>query len=135
MPSPRLTSLALAAALTIAAGGCGNGASSPPDGASAALMVFAIATTPDPPTVGQNTMHIEVHRGDGGAVAGARVVVDPQMPAHGHGSSELPRITDEGEGRYRAFPVTFQMPGAWRVRVEVTAGDDTQAAVVDYDVR
>jgi hypothetical protein len=130
-------SLLVAAALALAGAGCGDGTntSSQPDLAARGLMVLTVATTPDPPRTGQNTMTIDVKRADGQPVTGAQLTVDPQMPAHGHGSTEVPQITDEGQGRYRAFPVTFQMPGAWRVTIVVKAGADTETKIVDYDVR
>lgn len=77
--------------------------------------------TPDPPVVGENTLHIRVEDLNGLPQTGAVVIVDPQMPAMGHGSSAEPVVTEDDEpGDYTASPVTFTMPGEWEVTIDVT---------------
>ena len=72
---------------------------------------FASAT----PSVGQHHLAITVKNGAGEGLAGAAVTVLATMPTMGHGSTETPVVTDQGGGTYDAYPVTMQMPGAWRV--------------------
>lgn len=87
---------------------------------------------PDPPVAGQNTMEITISDSNG-PVEGALVTVDPQMPMHGHGSSDVPAVEDLGGGTYRAFPVTFTMPGSWEVTVTVAA--PSGSALFKYEVQ
>ncbi|MEX0283350.1 MAG: hypothetical protein AB3N23_01945 [Paracoccaceae bacterium] len=47
---------------------------------------------------------------------------DADMPTHQHGMNYTPQITDLGDGEFQASGVVFHMPGAWRLRVKVTAG-------------
>ena len=70
---------------------------------------------PASPVVGENTMYIELFDAEDQPLEGATIVVDPQMPEHGHGSPDVPVITDMGDGDYEAFPVTLFMPGMWEV--------------------
>ena len=88
-------------------------------GAAAALIITA-ELTELPGHVGQNTMTIEVRDLAGDAVAGADVVVVPEMVIHGHGSTEDATVVDGGAGLYTAFPVTFTMPGPWTVNITAT---------------
>jgi nitrogen fixation protein FixH len=71
----------------------------------------------------------------GAAMTSAQVTVNPQMPSMGHGSTEIPVVTEMGSGRYQAYPVTFQMPGTWEVTITATAGAETGTTKVSYDVR
>lgn len=92
---------------------------------------FEITMTMEPatPKVGQNVMMVTVKDKDGKAVTGAEITVDPQMPAHGHGSSETPKYEEMGEGKYTASPVTLQMKGDWEITVTVKANGQTGSKV------
>lgn len=132
-PSRLFAALAVLPLLALAlTSGCADddGRPLPEDGA----FIVAAAWNPDPPAVGQNTLTLTVTDASGAAVTGATVVVDPQMPTHGHGSSEDPVITEVGAGVYTATPVTFQMPGAWEITVDATLGDDHGTLVIDLTV-
>lgn len=74
------------------------------------------------PKTGQHTLWIDVHSKEGKAMSGATIEVKPHMPAHGHGSSEQAKIEELGKGKYKATPVTFQMPGEWEIIVDVSVG-------------
>lgn len=94
---------------------------------------------PEAVKTGQNTLKIHLRDHDDAPITGATIVVDPQMPIHGHGSSEDPVVTELGEGNYEAFPVTFTMPGPWVVHVTATAKDEAGQTVerdisLDVDV-
>jgi hypothetical protein len=102
------------------------------------LMVATWRT--DPIQVGQNTLDIRVTDADGIPVAEAFIEVDPQMPTHGHGSSQTPILCKEAdrsedscepspgclqsEGCYTFFPVTFTMGGPWVVTLRAMWIDD-----------
>jgi len=103
--------------------------------AEASALVVTAMITPDPPTTGQNALMLHVHDDTGAPVPGATITVDPQMPMHGHGSTETAVVTDDGDGVYTASPVTFQMPGAWKVTIDVTAGALSGQLVLDYTVQ
>ncbi|MCO4764202.1 MAG: FixH family protein [Myxococcales bacterium] len=81
--------------------------------------------------IGQNILHITVSDRDGAKLPGAVVTVDPQMPTHGHGSSETPVVKDGGQGAYTASPVTLQMQGHWKITVTATHDTETGATVLD----
>ncbi len=75
-----------------------------------------------PPIVGRNTMTLTVKDLTGNPVTGATLVVDPEMPSHGHGSPEIPVIQDLGGGQYKADPVSLIMVGRWEINVTATQG-------------
>lgn len=89
---------------------------------------------PDPPRVGPNALHIQVLDAAGDPVEGATLTVEPFMPAHGHGSSEDPVVTEQGGGHYRADPITFTMPGQWEVTIEARADGERGKLVLDQVV-
>jgi hypothetical protein len=92
------------------------------------------ATFTDAVKTGQNRLHLVLEDQVGRHLAGATFAVVPSMPMHGHGSSETPVVTDLGQGEYEAFPVTFQMPGAWTVAIDATLGDLTTHLDVELTV-
>jgi YtkA-like len=57
-----------------------------------------------------------------GAGAPTGVVVDADMPSHGHGMNTKAETTHEEGPRYRARGMLFHMAGEWSIVVEVTAG-------------
>ncbi len=131
--TPRRMALALSLlALSLAAPACADDAT-PVDTTTAELAISA-TLDPMPPTTGQHTLTITVVDEDGAPVEGATVNVDPQMTMHGHGSSETAVVAEDGAGVYTAFPVTFQMPGMWKVSVSATAGAMSGSAAIDYQV-
>ncbi|MCB9740753.1 MAG: FixH family protein [Deltaproteobacteria bacterium] len=81
--------------------------------------------------VGKNTMTVTVKDSAGAAVSGAAVTVDPQMPMMGHGSIDTPVVTDNGDGTYKADPVTLQMSGKWVITVKASKGSGSGEATVD----
>jgi hypothetical protein len=87
-----------------------------------------------PPRAGRNTLVVHVADARGEPVGDAVVTVDPQMPAHGHGSTEDPVVEVGTAGRYVAYPVTFQMAGTWLVTVTATAGESTGTLELEADI-
>lgn len=104
------------------------------DGGEGTTLTLAAVIESGTPAVGQNAMIVTITDEAGDAIVGATVTVDPQMPSMGHGSSEVAVVTDNGDGTYRAFPVTFQMGGPWTVTVDAEAGEMTGQLVLDYNV-
>jgi len=89
---------------------------------------------PAPPKVGRNTMKITLTDANGYGVTGASITLKILMVSMGHGTNEVPKITDNGDGSYKAYPVKFTMPGGWRVTVTAKAGEATATAVVNSEV-
>jgi hypothetical protein len=72
------------------------------------------------------TLHLET--AGGAPVNTAVLVVDADMPQHGHGLPSRPRVVGAlGAGDHRVEGLKFSMGGWWRVRVAVdgAAGADT----------
>ena len=116
------------------------GCSGDSDGADATEQVagaLSVEATIDPagPAVGKSTLHIEISDADGQPVEGATLTVEPQMSMHGHGSPDVPVVTDLGGGNYDAFPVTLTMPGMWEVTVDVSMGDEQGTRVFEYQAQ
>lgn len=85
---------------------------------------------------GQNTLVITVKRAATGAlITDATLKVYPHMPAHGHGSTEEPKIQSMGEGKYKASPVTFHMPGEWEIVVNAASGPEVGKLTFQVDVK
>jgi hypothetical protein len=142
----RSTALIAAAA---ALAGCGAGAppmaadlsfAGPPAltvaSASGALSI-AVWWSPPHPTVGYDACQLAVTDQSGAPVPGATLTVVPWMPAHGHGASVQPAVTEASPGVYVATPLDFFMSGTWELRTRIARGadgstlDDTAQPTVD----
>lgn len=51
------------------------------------------------------------------------IVIDAQMPAHGHGMNYRPSATPAGPGRFRFTGLMLHMPGTWRLTFDLLQGD------------
>ena len=60
--------------------------------------------------------------------------VDAQMPAHRHGMNYRPRVSSQGDGRYRAEGLLFHMPGSWQFVFDVERPDRTERLTADVVV-
>lgn len=131
----RLSALLLLIVGAYALAACGDSDDSGESGAQGAdTLLISAQFMSESIDAGQHTLTIHVSDLDGSAVEGATVTVDPQMPSHGHGSSETPVITELGDGTYQADNVTFQMPGPWEVTIEATKGELSGSLLMDIDV-
>lgn len=73
------------------------------------------------------TLHVET--ADGKPVDGATIVVDGDMPQHGHGMPTRPAVTQAlGNGDYRVEGMKFQMGGWWQIYVDVAAEGQSDKA-------
>jgi nitrogen fixation protein FixH len=124
----RLLLLPFAAVVLLLA--CGTGSET-----SEGTLQLSATIAPDPPVAGRNTLTIEVRDAQGQPVEGASLEVKPWMPSHGHGSTETPVVSALGEGRYRATPVTFSMPGQWEVTILATSGTDKGEKKLSWNVK
>ena len=51
------------------------------------------------------------------------IVLDAQMPAHGHGMNYRPTATPTGPGRFRVTGLMLHMAGTWRLTFDLVHGD------------
>ena len=73
---------------------------------------------------------------DGRPVEGARITIDGDMPAHGHGLPTQPRVTqDIGNGFYLIEGMRFQMAGKWQLSFFVNAAGKSDELVYDFVIR
>jgi hypothetical protein len=77
------------------------------------------------------TLHVET--ADGRPVEGATILVDGDMPQHGHGLPTEPQVTtDLGGGDYLVEGLKFHMPGWWVMDFTIDA--DGQTDTVRFDM-
>jgi hypothetical protein len=70
------------------------------------------------------TLHVETP--DGQPIHNAAIVVDGDMPQHGHGLPTRPRVTQAlGNGDYLVEGMKFQMGGWWVIDFDITTGGQT----------
>lgn len=50
------------------------------------------------------------------------VVLDAQMPAHGHGMNYRPTVAETGPGRFRFTGLMLHMAGTWRLTFDLVHG-------------
>lgn len=82
--------------------------------------------TPAPPDKGLNTLMLTVTDAGGNPVdGGITLVVEPWMPAHGHGSTNVTATARGSNGEWDAPDVNLIMPGAWEFRMLITEDADT----------
>jgi hypothetical protein len=98
---------------------------------SGALSI-AVRFSPDPPTGGIDAAQLSFTDTLGAGVSGLDVTVVPWMPAHGHGTSVDPTVTETAPGTFVAAPLYLFMPGSWELRMTITGSvDDTAKAAFE----
>jgi phosphoribosyl 1,2-cyclic phosphodiesterase len=80
-----------------------------------------VATQPQPPVRGDNTVEYRFLDASGHPVEGVVFTVRPWMPSHGHGSSITPTVEERGNGAYRVTHVYLFMDSTWELQATVTA--------------
>jgi hypothetical protein len=126
--------------------GCSNGAaqSGPPTFTTDAFMIapstlgsgvsVEFRTSPQPPVRGTIAVQLTIRSApDGAPLDGLTVRVVPWMPAHNHGSSLVPTVTPEGEGKYLVSNVDLFMPGHWELQTTIS-GPLTDYVAPSFDV-
>ena len=100
-----------------------------------ALFDVALRTAPQqPPQRGIDTLQYQVTDPSGAPVTGLVLTVVPWMPAHGHGTSVRPTVTETGDGLYEASNVVLFMQGRWELRTSITGGGAQDAVAPAFDV-
>jgi hypothetical protein len=144
---PAVTSLWVAAFATALAlmSGCSQGPENPQPrlGASREALTdrgsFKVAYTPRPEPIPLNEHFAlevavtPVRSADGEGELS--VVVDADMPAHGHGMNTAPRVTSLGGNRYQVEGMLFHMPGDWVLLVDVARGVSKERVVFPLQIK
>ena len=93
-----------------------------------------VENDPHPPVTGATHLALDISTPDESlGVEGASLTITPWMPDHGHGISEAPVITEQGEGSYGAS-FAFSMPGDWDVSIVIDGESGTDEVVFGYEV-
>jgi len=83
---------------------------------------------PFPVARDDNDWTITIADGDGAIAAGLDVVLDPQMPDHGHGTPVKATVAETDPGTYEVTRINLWMPGYWEIGVQLR---DTTDDLVD----
>ena len=112
--------LALLAALILIA--CG-----PRGEQTGALDATVVSVSPDPATVGDAVITLEIHDADGNPVEGATIEVEGAM-THAGMKAVIVETKSLGEGKYATQNFKFTMGGDWVLIVRATLADGSTAA-------
>ena len=128
--------IALACAWLVGCGGLDAQEALGPQVARGAAGHFVVTATSDPetPTRGTNALLARITDSSGAIVIGATVTARTFMPAHGHGSSVKPAVSELGGGDYRVDDLVFTMQGRWDVTLSVASGELSDDVVISLDV-
>ena len=109
-----------------------------PEGESATELEEAYVLTTSLPSnlqlkVGQFfTMDVITCRASGTVEA---IVVDAQMPAHGHGMNYRPTATQPAPSHFQVSGLMLHMPGRWRLIVDLVQADRRTRLEHDIDLK
>lgn len=104
-------------------------------GAEEALQVELTRADPAPPDRGMNHWEIRVSTVAGEPQSGCEVVVEPDMPAHGHGTDAVSISEMDAAGMYRVADMNLFMPGLWVIPIELTCGELTDTVTFEFWMR
>lgn len=96
--------------------------------------VVEYSTDPSPAEVGENELTLLIEDRAGRPVTDAEVTVEAWMEAHGHGTEKDPSVQYVEKGRYHVEGLVFQMPGEWRLDVQITVGDESEGVSFEIGV-
>jgi hypothetical protein len=100
---------------------------------SGALQI-EVRTSPQPPVRGTNSLELTItDAATGKPRDDLSLAVEPWMPAMNHGSSAIPMVTAEGDGKYLVTAVYLFMPGHWEMRTSFS-GAMTDHAAPAFDI-
>jgi hypothetical protein len=85
--------------------------------------------SPQPPSVGTAAAELAIADASGAPVTGLGLAGILWMPAHGHGASVQPSLTEDAPGVFIATPLHFFMPGAWELRLTMSGSFDDTATI------
>jgi YtkA-like len=119
--------------LAISAMGCSGSAAptGPPTFTADAFMIapstlgtglaVEVRTSPQPPARGTIAVQLTVIDATSRApLDGLTIRVVPWMPAHDHGTSLVPTVKAEGQGKYLVSDVDLFMPGHWELQTTLS---------------
>lgn len=99
----------------------------------AGLYSLVVAMSPDPPTVGDSTLTVDLHDAETDQlVTGATLQVTPWMPDHDHGISDAPEVVEDG-GVY-TVRFAYSMPGSWELTFDIDGSPGVDSAVLAVEV-
>ena len=94
--------------------------------------VIAFKAAPAQPVVGYDAAQLAISDPSGSPVSGLSLSIVPWMPAHGHGTSVNPTVTETAPGIFVATPLYLFMPGSWELRMTIAGSvDDTAKAAFE----
>jgi hypothetical protein len=67
-------------------------------------------------------------------LADVGLLVDGDMPEHGHGLPRAPLVKELGPGHFRAEGLRLHMPGRWRLYLDVVRGPRIERAIVEREL-
>lgn len=129
----------VAISLAVAAAACGSSGPAETTGFGAAPLVTVhsqsgqltvdVRSSPQPPARGTNDVELTINGStDGAPVDGLTIGVKPWMPTMGHGTSIVPTIAPEMNGKYLVSGVDLYMPGLWQLRLTISGPTQDNAA-------
>ena len=104
---------------------------------TAGHFTVALTHAGEGPSAGTTTTATLVitKKSDGSAVTGATVTATPNMPAHGHGSSQDPVVAESATpGTYDVTNILYTMSGGWTLDISITSGDMTDSVMFSFDI-
>ena len=97
------------------------------------MMRVAVRWSPAVPAVGVDAGELTVTDRTGTPIAGLVLSIVPWMPAHGHGTSVKPAISETAPGVFVATPLYLYMSGHWELRTTI-GGADLDTAIPSVDL-
>ena len=101
-------------------------------GAMGRVVLTLVESDPLPRDLTLYTWQLLLTDTEGNPIDGARIVAEPRMPDHGHGTH--PQFTEatavDGAGRYELADMNLFMAGVWQINIVVTlnGADDAGAS-------
>ena len=91
---------------------------------------------PQPTHVGDGAVELAIADAAGAPATGVALAVLLWMPAHGHGTSVQPKVTETAPGVFVAAPLYLHMPGEWELLMSMsTAGTVDDQATASLTVQ
>src|SRR5580692_11928210 len=87
-------------------------------------LTIGVWWSPAQPTVGYDAAQLSIADATGAPVTGLTLTIIPWMPAHGHGASVEPTVSETAPGIYVATPLDFFMAGNWELMTSIARSAD-----------
>lgn len=89
-------------------------------------------TLPSPPPMNELfDIELRIEMLDGHSHREVTLLVDADMPEHGHGMNVVPNIEDIGDSHYRVRSMLLHMPGRWEIYFDLARDGVTSRAQDD----